>query len=78
LPVVFFCSGISGALFNELRNIVQNLGGQITKNETEATHVIDLPANTDWKANNDDVEWLRTLEKKDAKCFIHWYVFCLF
>ncbi|KAF9917559.1 hypothetical protein BX616_000607 [Lobosporangium transversale] len=71
-PVVAFDDSISEEEREKLESSVERLGGTITSDLDQATHIIHH--SSEELESPEGEEWLRTLEKKDGKVLVHyWY-----
>jgi hypothetical protein len=71
-PVVYFAPEISERDKKQLVAIVLRHGGTVTDNENEATHIIK-PDNV--PPEEEDVEYLRTIERRDRNVLVHWWYY---
>ncbi|KAG0082025.1 hypothetical protein BGZ90_001041 [Linnemannia elongata] len=71
-PSIAFADSVSPEERASLSASIRTLGGAIVEDHQQASHIVHVVA--DKRDHSDDGEWLRTLEVKDDKVFIHhWY-----
>ncbi|KAG0307198.1 hypothetical protein BGZ97_000472 [Linnemannia gamsii] len=71
-PFIAFADSVSSEERAALSDSIRTLGGAIVEDQQQASHIVHVVP--DKRDHSDDGEWLRTLEVKDDKVFIHhWY-----
>ncbi|KAG9302842.1 hypothetical protein G9A89_009619 [Geosiphon pyriformis] len=71
-PVISFEESVNVNTRQELRQIVISLGGQLADNKNSPTHIIN---GTNDGIDDTELDYFRTLEKKNGKVFIHWWYY---
>ncbi|KAI8048382.1 hypothetical protein BDF22DRAFT_703091 [Syncephalis plumigaleata] len=69
VPRVTFDSTLSPELQQKLAQLVQTLGGELTTNPQDATHIV-LP--NPESAGEADQEWYRVVDRRDGMVRVHW------
>jgi len=71
-PTVFFDSTVPTKMANDLKEVVKAHGGKIASVEAKASHILSLDRS---EPNEHDLDYLRTVDKKDKFCLVHWWYY---
>lgn len=71
-PVVYFSADLPAADAKRLAALVTKHGGTVTETESECTHVIKPNL---LSTEPEDVEYLRTIEKRERLALVHWWYY---
>eukprot|EP01118_Nematostelium_gracile_P013414 TRINITY_DN5058_c0_g1_i1.p1 TRINITY_DN5058_c0_g1~~TRINITY_DN5058_c0_g1_i1.p1 ORF type:complete len:263 (+),score=59.20 TRINITY_DN5058_c0_g1_i1:114-791(+) len=71
-PNVFLSNRISVATTNELKRIIESHGGKTIGVASKATHIVEPDP---LEGKEDDLDYLRTLQRRNAECLVHWWYY---
>jgi SWI/SNF related-matrix-associated actin-dependent regulator of chromatin subfamily C len=71
-PVVYFSADLPASDVKRLAALVTKHGGSVTETESASTHVIKPNL---LSAEPEDVEYLRTIEKRERLALVHWWYY---
>jgi SWI/SNF related-matrix-associated actin-dependent regulator of chromatin subfamily C len=71
-PIVYFSADLPASDVKRLAALVTKHGGSVTETESASTHVIKPNL---LSAEPEDVEYLRTIEKRERLALVHWWYY---